>query len=92
VALSADGHLLASGGDEGHLRLLASGGADGTVRLWEGGSGACLHTLRGDRSYDRLDITRLTGITTGQRAALLALGALDRTPKEVSCPQVPSLG
>jgi hypothetical protein len=38
-------------------------------------SGACLHTLRVDRSYERLDITGLTGVTAAQQAALLALGA-----------------
>jgi WD40 repeat protein len=67
VALSGDG------------RLVVSGSYDGTVKLWEVSSGACLRTLRGDRRYERLDITGLTGVTQAQRTALLALGAVDRT-------------
>jgi WD40 repeat protein len=60
--------------------LLASGGADGAVRLWEATRAVCLHTLRADRRYERLDITGLTGVTEAQRAALLALGAIERVP------------
>jgi WD40 repeat protein len=66
VALSADG------------RLVISGGYDGTVRLWESSTGTCLRTLRAERRYERLDITRLTGVTAAQREALLALGAINQ--------------
>jgi hypothetical protein len=66
VALSADG------------QLLASGGSDGTVRLWETSTGTWLRMLRPERRYERLDITGLTGITYAQRAALLALGAIEQ--------------
>jgi WD40 repeat protein len=66
VALSADGRLLASGGD------------DGIVRLSETVNGTCRHRLRSDRHYQRLDITGLTGVTEAQRAALVALGAIER--------------
>jgi len=65
VALSGDG------------QVLASGSLDGTVRLWEARTGAALRTLRGERPYERMDITGLTGVTEAQRRALLGLGAVE---------------
>ena len=66
VALSAAGHVV------------ASASWDGSVRLWETSTGNALHTLRTERRYERLDIMGLTGVTDAQRAALLALGAIER--------------
>jgi WD40 repeat protein len=68
VALSADGRMLASGGD------------DGILRIWDTANGACVRTLRADRPYERMDIAGLTGITDAQRAALVALGAIEHEP------------
>jgi WD40 repeat protein len=67
VALTADGHLA------------ASGGFDETVRLWDTTTGVCLRILQSARRYERLDITGLTGITGAQRHALVSLGALDHS-------------
>ena len=66
VALSADG------------KLVVSSGFDGTIRVWDASTGTCLRTLRAERRYERLATAGLTGITEAQRAALLALGALDQ--------------
>jgi WD40 repeat protein len=66
VAMSPDGSLV------------VSGSFDGTVRLWDATTGASLKTFRNDRPYERVDITGLIGATPAQKAALTALGAVDR--------------
>jgi hypothetical protein len=37
--------------------------------------------LRSERRYERMDITGLTRVTAAQRAALVALGAVDQGPQ-----------
>jgi WD40 repeat protein len=66
VAVSGGGHLA------------ASAGYDGTVRLWDVTGMSALATLRNDRAYERVNVTGLTGVTEAQRAALLALGATEQ--------------
>jgi hypothetical protein len=75
LVITASVQSVAAAGDG---RLLASGGAGGTVRLWEERGSACLRVLRVERRYERLDITVLTGVVAAPRAALLALGAVER--------------
>jgi len=48
------------------------------VLLWQARSGTYMRTLRAERRYERLDITGLPGVTSAQRAALLALGAIEQ--------------
>lgn len=58
-------------------RLLASGMEDGTILVWERQTGQCLKTLRGDRPYERMNITGVTGITEAQKTSLKTLGAVE---------------
>ena len=58
-------------------RRLASCGDDGAITLWDLESGEHLRTLRRDRPYERLNITRTQGLTPAQKATLFALGAFE---------------
>jgi len=59
---------------------LASCGDDGAITLWNLHSGEYLRTLRRDRSYERLDISGVKGLTRAQKASLRALGAIEIDP------------
>ena len=67
------GVALSSGGD-----VAASAGYDGTVRLWDVTGVSARATLRNDRAYERVNVAGLTGVTEAQRAALVALGAVNQ--------------
>ncbi len=56
--------------------MLLSSGEDGVIHLWDIDHAELIKKLRIDRPYERMDITDLIGVSTAQRAALLALGAI----------------
>ena len=58
---------------------LASGSEDGTIKLWDVNTGDCLKTLRADRPYEGMNITGVTGLTEAQKATLKALGAVEHS-------------
>jgi WD40 repeat protein len=77
-APSGLGYGLALSGDGA---MVASGSFDGTVKIWDTTASDDWRTLQGDRRYERVNIAGLTGITEAQRAALLAMGAVDSSPE-----------
>ena len=58
---------------------LASSYRDGTVRLWNLETEACELVLSPPKLYEGLNITGTTGLTSGQRASLIALGAVENS-------------
>jgi WD40 repeat protein/transcriptional regulator with XRE-family HTH domain len=61
-------------------RRLASCGDDGAVNIWDIESSEYLWTLRGDRPYERLDISGVKGLTEAQKMTLRTLGAVESAP------------
>jgi WD40 repeat protein len=57
--------------------ILATCGLDETIKLWDMQAGTCLNILRGERPYERLNISAVTGLTGVQKAALKVLGAFE---------------
>jgi WD40 repeat protein len=58
-------------------RLIASSSRDETVKLWDLQTGHCIRTYREPRPYEGLNIFEATGLTTAQKAKLIALGAIE---------------
>jgi WD40 repeat protein/transcriptional regulator with XRE-family HTH domain len=57
--------------------IFASSGDDGTIKLWDTQSGTSRKTLISGRPYEGMNIIDARGLTEAQRAALLALGAIE---------------
>jgi len=68
-------------------RRLASCGDDGAIRIWDVQSAELLSTLRHDRPYERLNITRIQGLTEAQKMTLRALGAVEDPPVNNNTPE-----
>jgi WD40 repeat protein/class 3 adenylate cyclase/DNA-binding XRE family transcriptional regulator len=60
--------------------MVASCGDDGAINIWDIESGEYLRTLRGDRPYERLDISGVKGLTEAQKTTLRMLGAVEMAP------------
>ena len=58
-------------------RILASGTLNGAIKFWDVRDGSCVHTLHVPGPYKGMNITGVTGISEAQRAALMALGAVE---------------
>jgi WD40 repeat protein len=57
---------------------LVSSGEDGVIHLWDIDRAELIRTLRLDRPYERMVISEASGMTEAQRAALIALGAVEQ--------------
>ncbi len=57
--------------------LISGSRVDETIKIWNVETGECLKTLRADRPYEGMNITEVTGLTTAQKQALKALGAIE---------------
>jgi WD40 repeat protein len=58
-------------------KTLASGSDDGTIKLWDIEAAECLKTLISERPYERMNITKVSGLTEAQKATLKVLGAIE---------------
>jgi WD40 repeat protein len=56
---------------------LASGSQDGAIKLWNVSTGERIAKLVDKRPYDQMNITGASGLTKAQKASLKLLGAYE---------------
>jgi WD40 repeat protein len=57
--------------------VIASSSVDGSVRLWDMKTGVCMAELEPPGPYAGMKIAGASGLTSAQRAMLIALGATE---------------
>ncbi|GAX38291.1 NB-ARC domain-containing protein [Nodularia sp. NIES-3585] len=58
-------------------RTLVSSGEDETIKLWDVTTSDCLKTLKAEKPYERMNISKVTGLDPATIATLKLLGAVD---------------
>ena len=66
----------------GQGQMLASGSYDQAIRIWDVASGECLQSLKTNKPYHGMNITRVSGITSAQKSTLKALGAIEQEDQD----------
>lgn len=56
---------------------LVSSSEDETIRVWDLETGDCLRIIRLPRPYENMNISKIMGLTGGQKRTLLGLGAFE---------------
>lgn len=57
--------------------VIASGGQDEMIKIWDITSSECIRTLQIAKPYQYMKITEATGLSEGQKATLMLLGAIE---------------
>jgi WD40 repeat protein len=58
--------------------ILVSNSQDEVIKLWDVKTGECIESLKVDLLYESMNIMGVTGLTSAQISALLALGAVEQ--------------
>ena len=58
--------------------ILVSNSQDEVIKLWDVKTGECIKSLKVDLLYESMNIMGVTGLTSAQISALLALGAVEQ--------------